>query len=177
MRWTITLALVALILVTGCAPPLTTTPGAPGTTGVSPTPTGPFPPPLTSPPSEPPSWSPANDPNFHDLTDTEQAEVVRIALASPTISQWLNGRTDYQAGPLEWYAIKWNNSEPGRWWALPYSVVRDGVPGFVPQTVRFYPGLTIRVEALRTQAQIAVDLQEQRAVLVDGPYPMRDLPP
>jgi hypothetical protein len=156
------LLIVTFLLVAGCNA------AAPGTT------TGPSPPPVGTEqaPTVGPNWFPAKDTNFHQLTDAEKDKTIEIALSSPEASAWLQGRTDYRLGPLEWYAIIWNNSEAGTWWALDYDVVQKGVPGFVSKATKFYPGVTIAVgEGTIIQMQVAIDLETEKVVLVDGPYP------
>ncbi len=113
-----------------------------------------------------------------ELTDIERVKVTEIALGSPEASGWLKGRTDYRLGLVDWYAIVWSDGKAGQWWSLEYDrVVNKEVPAFVSQSALWYPGVTIRVgEGMITQMQIAVDLETQKVVMVDGPYPSLSSP-
>ncbi|MBI2850010.1 MAG: hypothetical protein HYX80_03090 [Chloroflexi bacterium] len=131
---------------------------------------------ITRSPEEGPRWFP-EDPNFRQLTAAEKQKVLQIALESPRISEWLQGRNDFRASGIEWYAIIWSDSQPGTWWALDYEAVEKGVPFYVSKLVRFYPGMTIAVgEGTIIQVQVAVDLKTEKAVMVDGPYPSLSSP-
>ena len=159
--WLVMMLVVLALLTVGCKQ--------------QPTPP-PVPPPLEVPPVEGPRWFPGTDPNFRQLTDSEKEKVIEIALKNPRISEWLQRRTDFRVEGIQWYAIIWADSEPGTWWALDYEeILAKGVPSFVSKSTRLYPGVTIAVgEGTITQAQIAVDLETDKAVMVDGPYPSLD---
>ena len=141
----------------------------------------PTPPPITSPPLPKIDWEKGSPPPAgiggcsqpRPLTEGEKAEVVEIAVGSQEASTWLQGRTDYRIGSVDWYAIVWSNGEAGTWWSLEYdTVASEGVPEFVSPYALWYPGVTIAVgEGTIYQMQIAVDLNAGKAVMVDGPYP------
>jgi hypothetical protein len=82
----------------------------------------PAPSPITSPPPPKTDWEEGSTPpegikgweQPRSLTENEKAKVIEIALNSPRASEWLQGRTDYRAGSVDWYAIIWNsNGEAG----------------------------------------------------------------
>ncbi len=107
------------------------------------------------------------------LTEDEKAEVIEVALANQRVSEWLQGRSDYRTGMVDWYAIIWNeNGEAGTWWSLEYDrVVNDEIPDFVSPYALWYPGVTIAIgESTIYQMQIAVDLDAGKAAMVMGPY-------
>jgi len=108
-----------------------------------------------------------------ELTEKERAEVVEIALNAPQASEWLEGESEYQIAGLSWYAI-----DDGEWWCLEYEGVEtDPNRQLIPESARWYPGVTIRAgEETITQMQIAVDLETGKAVLVEGPYPSLSSP-
>jgi hypothetical protein len=147
----------------------------------------PAPPPITSPPPPKTDWEEGSPPpegikgweQSRSLTENEKAKVIEIALNSPRASEWLQGRTDYRAGSVDWYAIIWNsNGEAGTWWSLEYDrVASEGIPDFVNPYARWYPGVTIAVgEGTITQMQIAVDLDAGKTAMVMGPYPSLSSP-
>jgi CBS domain-containing protein len=108
-----------------------------------------------------------------ELTEEERARVVEIALNTPQVSGWLEDEGEYQIAGLDWYAI-----DDGTWWCFEYEGIEtDPNRQFVPESARWYPGVTIAVgEEWITQAQVAVDLETERAVLVEGPYPSLSSP-
>jgi len=113
------------------------------------------------------------------LTENEKAEVIEIALSSPRVTEWLQGRSDYRTGLVDWYAIIWSsNGEAGTWWSLDDDrIASEGVPDFVNPHAFWYPGVTIAVgEGTIYQMQIAVDLDSGKAVMVMGPYPSLSSP-
>jgi hypothetical protein len=147
----------------------------------------PTPPPITSPPPPKTDWDEGSPPpegiegweQPRSLTEDEKAKVIEIALNSPRASEWLQGRTDYRAGSVDWYAIIWNsNGEAGTWWSLEYDrVANEGIPDFVNPYAFWYPGVTIAVgEGTITQMQIAVDPEPGKTALVMGPYPSLSSP-
>ena len=147
----------------------------------------PYPPPITSPPPLKTNWEEGSTPPAgieglnqpEPLTEDEKAKVVKIALSSQRVSEWLQGRTDYKVGSVEWYAIIWNSKgEAGTWWSLEYErVANDGVPDFVNPYAFWYPGVTIAVgEGTIYQMQMAVDLEAGKVAMVMGPYPSLSSP-
>lgn len=165
-------ALLLIISVVGCQQP-----SAPE----------PTPPPITSPPPPRTDWEEGSPPPAGieglkqpgPLTDAEKAEVVEIALRSQRVSEWLQGRTDYRTGPIDWYAIIWNsNGEAGTWWSLGYDrIANEGIPDFVSPYALWYPGVTIAVgEGTIYQTQIAIDLDTGKTAMVTGPYPSLSSP-
>lgn len=147
----------------------------------------PIPSPITSPPPPRTDWEEGSPPPAgiagweqpRPLTEYEKARVVEIALSSQRTSEWLQGRTDYRVGPVDWYAIIWNsNGEAGTWWSLEYDrVANEGIPDFVNPYAQWYPGVTIAVgEGTIYQMQIAVDLDAGKAAMVEGPYPSLSSP-
>ena len=144
-------------------------------------------PPITSPPSPKADWEEGSPPpegiegweQPRPLTKDEKAEVVEIALGSQRTLEWLQGRTDYRAGSVDWYAIIWNSDgEAGTWWSVEYDrVTNGGIPDFVSPYALWYPGVTIAVgESTIYQMQIAVDLDVGKTALVMGPYPSLSSP-
>ena len=93
-----------------------------------------------------------------ELTEDEKARVVEIALNTPQVSGWLEDEGEYQIAGLDWYAI-----DDGTWWCLEYEGIEtDPNRQLVPESARWYPGVTIAVgEEWITQAQVAVDLETQ----------------
>jgi hypothetical protein len=165
--WLIPVLAMLAILVVGCNQQLDSSP-----VGVPPVA------PVTTLPTAGPNWFPENDPNFRQLTDSEKQNVVDIALKDPEISNWLQGRIDFRASGMQWYAIILVDLKPGSWWALDYmQALTQGVPSYVPKSAKLYPGVTIAIgEGTITQAQIAVDLETEKAVMIDGPYPSLSSP-
>lgn len=108
-----------------------------------------------------------------ELTEEEKVRVVEIALNTPQVSEWLEAEGEYEITSLGWYAI-----DDGTWWCFDYDGVEtDPNRQLVPESARWYPGVTIRVgEVTITQMQIAVDLEIGKAVLVEGPYPSLSSP-
>jgi len=108
-----------------------------------------------------------------ELTGEEKARVVEIALNTPQASEWLEAEGEYEIASLGWYAI-----DDGTWWCFDYEGVEtDPNRQLIPESARWYPGVTIRVgEVTITQMQIAVDLEIGKAVLVEGPYPSLSSP-
>lgn len=108
-----------------------------------------------------------------ELTGEEKARVVEIALNTPQASEWLEAEGEYEIASLGWYAI-----DDGEWWCLEYEgIENDPNRQLIPESARWYPGVTIRVgEITITQMQIAVDLETEKAVLVEGPYPSLSSP-
>jgi len=102
-----------------------------------------------------------------ELTEEEKARVVEIALNTPQVSGWLEDEGEYQIAGLGWYAI-----DDGTWWCFDYEGIEtDPNRQLVPESAKWYPGVTIAVgEEWITQAQVAVDLEAEKAVLVEGPY-------
>ncbi len=147
----------------------------------------PTPPPITSPPPPKTDWEEGSPPPVgiegweepRSLTEAEKASVIEIALNTQRASEWLQGRTDYRAGSVDWYAVIWNSKgEAGTWWSLEYSrVEKEGVPDFVNPYARWYPGVTIAVgESTIYQMQIAVDLDSGETAMAMGPYPSLSSP-
>lgn len=108
-----------------------------------------------------------------ELTEDEKARVVDIALDTPQATRWLESEEEYQIAGLDWYAI-----DDGTWWCFDYDGVETDLNRqLVPESARWYPGVTIRVgEVTITQMQIAVDLEIEKAVLLEGPYPSLSSP-
>jgi hypothetical protein len=149
--------------------------------------TTPTPPPITSPPPPKTDWEEGSPPpeglegweQPRSLTEDEQTEVIEIALNSPRASEWFQGRTDYRADSVDWYAIIWNsNGEAGTWWSMEYDrVANEGIPDFVSPYALWYPGVTIAIgEGTIYQMQIAVDLDAGKTAMVTGPYPSLSSP-
>ena len=113
-----------------------------------------------------------------ELTDSEKAKVAEIALGSPEASKWLQGRTDYRIGGVDWYAIAFKDGEAGSWSVVSPDSAGVGLPPpLLSQPVSYYPGVTIAVgEGTIYQMQIAVDLKTCKTVMVDGPYPSLSSP-
>jgi sugar lactone lactonase YvrE len=177
----IILFVVILILANACEPPDNVSTGTlePEVTSI--------PPPITSPPPSRTDWEKGSPPpegiegweQPRLLTEDEKAEVIEIALNSPRASEWLQGRTDYRVGSVEWYAIIWNSDgEAGTMWSLEYDrVANEGVPDFVSPYAFWYPGVTIAVgEGIIYQMQIAVDMDAEKTAMVMGPYPSLSSP-
>jgi hypothetical protein len=112
-------------------------------------------------------------PALKQLTDTEKAKVVDVALNSPEAVAWLQGRTDYRLGEVEWYAIVFEDGRASSWSIVHPGSTSNGLPPpLATQPVSYYPGITIAVGAGTIyQMQIAVNLETGKAVMVDGPYP------
>jgi len=147
----------------------------------------PTPPPITSPAPPRTDWEPGSSPPAgiggweqpRPLSEDERAEAVKIALSSQSVSEWLQGRSDYRTGPVDWYAIIWDsNGEAGTWWSLDDDrIASEGVPEFVNPYAFWYPGVTIAVgEGTIYQMQIAVDMDSGKVVMVMGPYPSLSSP-
>ncbi len=144
-------------------------------------------PPITSPPPPKTDWEEGSPPpegiegweQPRSLTEDEKTEVIEIALNSQRALEWLQGRTDYRIGSVDWYAIIWSsNGESGNWWSLEYDrVVKEGIPDFVSPHALWYPGVTIAVgEGTIYQMQIAIDLDAGKAAMMMGPYPSLSSP-
>jgi hypothetical protein len=138
--------------------------------------------PITTAPPSKTDWEPGSPPPAGigglsrpgPLTENEKAEVVSIALNDQRVSGWLQQRTDYRTGAVEWYAIIWNSDrEAGTWWALESDqITNEDIPDFVNPYAYWYPGVTISAgEGTITEMQLAVDLNAGRVVMADGPYP------
>jgi hypothetical protein len=111
------------------------------------------------------------------LTGDEKAEVVEIALSNQRVSEWLQGRTDYRIGEVEWYAIGWRDGRQVGWEIIEPGSELSDVMSDLSQSVSYYPGITIAVgEGTIYQMQIAVDLQTGLVVMVEGPYPSLSSP-
>ncbi|MDD5095401.1 MAG: hypothetical protein PHV74_13640 [Dehalococcoidia bacterium] len=143
------------------------------------------PPPVSSPPPPKTDWEKGSPPPVgiggwqqpRPLTEVEKAQVVEIALNSPEVSDWLQGRTDYRMAPIDWYAIVWSDEKAGTWWASEYRIVDEGIPDYISPDALWYPGVTIAVgQGTIYQMQVAVDLDAGKTVMVDGPYPSLDSP-
>jgi hypothetical protein len=76
-----------------------------------------------------------------------------------------------------WYALVWNDiGETRVWSAYEYEIVDKGIPDFSSR-VYWYPGVTLAIgEGTIYQMQIAVDLDNGKAAMIDGPYPSLDSP-
>lgn len=166
-----TILAVVLVAVTACQP---------GTGNTSNPASGVTPQPITSPPPPRTNWEKGSPPPAgiggwqqpRRLTDDEKARVVQIAVSSPAVSAWLQGRTDYSVGPVNWYAIIWSDGEAGQWWSLEYKIVDEGIPGYVSPYAYWYPGVTISVgQDIIYLMQIAVDLDAGRTAMTSGPLP------
>jgi hypothetical protein len=147
----------------------------------------PTPSPITSPPPPRTDWKEGSLPpegiegweQPRSLTENQKAKVIEIAMNSTRASEWLQGRTDYRAGSVDWYAIIWNSDgEAGTWWSLEYDrAANEGIPDFVSPYALWYPGVTIAVgEGTITQMQIAVDPDSGKTAMVMGPYPSLSSP-
>ncbi len=108
-----------------------------------------------------------------ELTEEEKARAVEIALNTPQVLGWLEDEGEYQIAGLDWYAI-----DDGTWWCFDYDGVEtDPNRQLVPESARWYPGVTVAAgEEWITQMQIAVDLETEKAVLIEGPYPSLSSP-
>jgi len=113
-----------------------------------------------------------------ELTDSEKAKVAEIALNSPEASGWLQGRTDYRVGAVDWYAIAFKDGKAEAWSIVSPGSTEVGLPPpYLSQPISYYPGVTIAVgEGAITQMQIAVDLGTGKTVMVSGPYPSLSSP-
>ncbi|MBI2853105.1 MAG: hypothetical protein HYX84_08450 [Chloroflexi bacterium] len=111
------------------------------------------------------------------LTEDEKASVVRIAVSSPQVSAWLQGRTDYRTAPIRWYAIVWNETGGTRVWSShEYKIVDEDIPDYSPGAY-WYPGVTLAIgEGTIYQMIIAVDLDAGKVAMTDGPLPSLDSP-
>jgi hypothetical protein len=113
-----------------------------------------------------------------NLSDSEKAKVIQIAVNSSEAQQWLKGRTDYRIRLEDWYAITFQDGKAGAWGIVkPGSTDSGLLPSYLTQPISYYPGVTIAVgEDTIYQMQIAVDLDAGKTVMVDGPYPSLDSP-
>jgi len=73
---------------------------------------------------------------------------------------------------VDWIAIEWDGLRATGWRVLDYDVVAEGVPEFVPESAIIYPRVFLRFgDPVQQQVMVAVDLEAEEAVLVEGPYP------
>ena len=106
-----------------------------------------------------------------ELTDDEKERVIEIALNTSRASEWLEGESEYRIQELNWYAIQGR----GTWWGFEYdSVQTDPHRQLIPESVRWYPGVTIAAGGMAMK--IAVDLRSKRGVMMHGPYSPSNLP-
>jgi hypothetical protein len=113
-----------------------------------------------------------------NLTDLEKQKVVQIAFNIPQALAWLQGRNDYRVSNIDWYAINVQDGKVGSWGTITQGTDGDwSPPPFPSEPVSYYPGVTIAVgEDTIYQMQIAVDLEAEKTVMVNGPYVSLDSP-
>ncbi len=103
------------------------------------------------------STTPIETPDI-TLTDEEEAKVIEIALNYPSVSEWLKGKNEYRVAEVRFFYV----------WDGGYSSQRSKI---VPADAHIYPAVTISIgEEWIEQCQVFVDLQEEKVILVDGPY-------
>jgi hypothetical protein len=182
------IVLTVLEVMPGCASDLssnqvstTGSPAAPPTTNALSTgetvtvPPTAVPPPPTDVPHLSITFYPSSTvPGF--LSAGEKEKVIQIAVNCPAAQQWLQGRTDYRTGSVDWYAISFQDGKPGSWSIVRPEDSRVSTALLTPP-VLFYPGVTISVgEDTIYLMQIAVDLDAGTTVMVEGPLPSLDSP-
>ena len=110
------------------------------------------------------------EPNLRWLTDEEKSKAIEIALSTPEATSLLEQREVYTA-EVDWIAIGWDGSRATWWHVLDYDVVAEGVPEFVPESAVIYPKVFLRFgDPVQQQVMVAVDLEAEETVLVEGPY-------
>ncbi len=109
--------------------------------------------------------------NLRWLTDEEKSKVIEIALSTPEATSSLEQQEVYTT-EVDWIAIEWDGSRATGWRVLDYDVVSEGVPEFVPESAIIYTRVFLRFgDPVQQQVMVAVDLEAEEAVLVEGPYP------
>jgi len=129
----------------------------------------------TTEPSQKPTEPPEGMESPRELTDSEKAKVIEIALNDPEVSEWLEKESEYRIRISSWHAIVWKSSGDGysEWRTFPYYDVETN-PNYklVPESARWYPGLTITVgEWMIMLLQLAVDLDRETVIMSFGPNP------
>jgi S1-C subfamily serine protease len=110
--------------------------------------------------------------NLRWLTDEEKSKAIEIALSMPEATSLLEQQEVYTA-EVDWIAIEWDGSRATGWRVLDYDVVSEGVPEFVPESAIIYTRVFLRFgDPVQQQVMVAVDLKAEKAVLVEGPYPL-----
>ena len=118
----------------------------------------PYPPPFNIPPE---SRTPFETPDI-TLTDDETAKVIEIALSDSRVSEWLKNKSEYRVGEVDFFYV----------WGGSYASVKGTNPDSVPKRARIYPEVVISTgEEWIYQCQVFVNLQKERARMIDGPYP------
>ena len=74
----------------------------------------------TTEPSQKPTEPPEGMESPRELTDSEKAKVIEIALNDPEVSEWLEKESESKIRGPGWYAIIWRNQEIIEWRAFSY---------------------------------------------------------
>jgi len=103
--------------------------------------------------------------SLSELTDSEEARVMEIALNSPEASAWLDKESVYEVR-LRWIAILADETVSG-FWQIDYDWEADENLKNVPAAAVFYPGVLIGFgEPEQWQVLVAVDLETEQVVHV-----------
>ena len=116
----------------------------------------------------PPAPSPA--PAIKTLTGSEQNTMVRVALAHPEVSKWLETAEVYGV-EVGWSIVSWNNSEATGWARVAYEEIADGsfppAKLFPPESTSIHPDVLIRLRnPPRMHIHIAFDRKTIEVVAV-----------
>jgi len=137
---------------------------------------------LTTEPSQKSNEPPEGMESPRELTESEKAKVIEIALNDPKVSEWLEKESKYKIRISSWHAIVWvweiSGDGYSEWRTFPYYDVETN-PDYelVPESARWYPGLTITVgEWIIMGLQLVVDLEGETVIMSFGPCPSLSSP-
>ena len=132
-----------------------------------------------------PAPAPMPAPAIKTLTGSEQNTMVRVALAHPEVSKWLETAEVYGV-ELGWSIVSWNNSEATGWARVAYEEIADGSfppsESFPPESTSINPDVLLRLRnPPRMHIHIAFDRETMEIAAIQylerpetGPTPPED---